>query len=382
MTPKLVPSNAFSQLDDLLDRIGVKLQISETRYNLAVSRYETIGEWLRAEASPIARFKPTIYPQGSLRIQTTVKPRGHNEFDLDLVCEFQADPRSFYNPVELLNIVEKRLRDNLIYSGMIKRKNRCICINYADKFHLDIVPAVPNCSSDAYGETCVLVPDRNLQDWQHSNPKGYAKWFETIASEMRIKMKRNLEPMPEQQTYEELVTLNRAVQLIKRYRDISLEHLEGKKHPVSVVLTTLAAQAYSGQRSVTEAVSAILNGMIARIPTDESRLVVLNPTNINEDLSERWGNDPETYRIFVSWLADFQHKWNALMSVRGIENVKLNLEKMFGERITKEVVEDYVKSYQPYRENGSLAVAKSSGIIVPATTPSSIPVKINTFYGD
>lgn len=379
----MTPQTALSQspLDDLLNRIGGKLQITETMFLQAESRYHIIGEWLRAEGSPVSIFKPEIYPQGSLRIQTTVKPRGECEFDLDFVCEFQADPDTFYNPVEILNIIEKRLRENKIYEGMIERKNRCIRINYANQFHMDILPACPNPAAFHYGDTRLVIPDRNARCWKHSNPRGYARWFDETAVETVTKLKRNVEPLPEQQAYEDLVTLKRAVQLLKRYRDVSLDYLPEKERPISIVLTTLAAQNYYGQRSVVQAINDILEGIINGIPSS-GRIVVLNPTNDQEDLSERWDKNPQLYITFINWVKDFKIKWESLAETRGIQNIKLELEKMFGERVTKEVVEDYVKSYEPLRNSGSLAVSKGSGIIVPATTVSSVPIKKNTFYGD
>jgi len=81
------------QLDDLLERICSKLQITPAQHQIAQDRYETIGSWLAAEESLLARFGPVIYPQGSLRIGTTVRPRTGEEFDLDLVCEVQLDWR-------------------------------------------------------------------------------------------------------------------------------------------------------------------------------------------------------------------------------------------------------------------------------------------------
>ena len=57
---------------------------------------------------------------------------------------------------------------------MIELKNRCVRVSYATEFHLDILPACP----DRYaGGTCVVVPDRKVQHWKASNPKGFAQWF-------------------------------------------------------------------------------------------------------------------------------------------------------------------------------------------------------------
>ena len=68
----LITESFNSQLDDLLERICVKLQISPTQHQLAKNRYEAISNWLEAEGSPLVAVRPTIYPQGSLRIGTAL----------------------------------------------------------------------------------------------------------------------------------------------------------------------------------------------------------------------------------------------------------------------------------------------------------------------
>jgi hypothetical protein len=381
MTPVLTLESKLIELDLLLDRIGRKLQLNPSSYDQAKERYITIGKFLRAEGR-LAKYKPWIFPQGSLRIGTTVKPRGRDEFDLDLVCLLLANYNDFPDPVVLLDLVEERFSSSEVYKNMFERKNRCIRINYANQFHMDILPACPVHGLGPYGEHCVVVPDCALKDWKHSNPKGYAHWFETTAEAAVAKLRRNIEPMPAQEAYDDLATLKRAVQLIKRFRDISLADLPENRRPVSIVITTLAALNYRGASSVTDTVTEVLTGVANMIEWSGSqRLVVKNPTNENEDLSERWDNDPEAYSIFVGWIRDFRKKWVALAEKRGIHNIKEDLEKMFGERIAREVIEERVLEIDVQRRNGTLAVQKGSGIIVPASVTSSVPIRTNTFFG-
>lgn len=378
----VVATSPTTELDDLLDRVGRKLQLSQTAYEQAVDRYGSITRWLSADGSPLAKYNPDIYPQGSLHIGTTVKPRGRDEFDLDLVCEFQADPNAFPDPIELLDLVEGRLNDNDLYRGKVKRMNRCIRLVYANEFHMDILPACPSASACLYGEHCVVVPDCDADGWKPSNPKGYALWYEDAARRAVVVFRKSVEPVPEQQAYEELATLNRAVQLIKRHRDIFFEGAPKGRAPISIVLTTLAAQNYRGHPSVTEAMSVILNGIVGMIPDlAAGRLKVPNPTNPAEDLSEKWDGDPEAYLAFVSWVRGFRDRWGELTRQRGLPNVRAVLEKMFGERVAKEVVEDHLKSLDGPRQSGGLGVERGTGIIVPAASPSATVIPRNTFYG-
>jgi hypothetical protein len=377
----VVATSQTTQLDDLLDRIGIKLQLSPTAYDLAVARYCAIAEWLRAEGSSLAEYELEIYPQGSLRIGTTVKLRGRKEFDLDFVCEFQVDPRVFPDPIKLLDMIEARLRVHGTYRTMVERKNRCIRVTYANEFYMDILPACPSPSVCLYGEHCVVVPDCDVDDWKPSNPKGYALWYEDRAREAVVKLRKGVEPLPEQQDYEELATLNRVVQLIKRRRDVFFEKAPKGRAPISIVLTTLAAQNFLGHTSVSEAMDVALNGIVRTVPdVAQGRLKVTNPTNPAEDLSERSDADPEAYLAFVSWIRGFRVEWEELMQQRGIHNIKAKLEEMFGERVAKEVVEEHIKAYESPRQTGGLGVERGTGLIVPASS-SVTTIPRNTFYG-
>lgn len=380
----LVSITPTTQLDDMLDRVCAKLQLSPSAHELAVKRYKTVAEVLCTDGSPLAKYKPDVYPQGSLRIGTTVKLPGCKEFDLDFVCELQVDPSVFPDPIKLLDMIEQWLLANGTYRGMIERKNRCIRITYANEFYMDILPACPSPSICLHGHHCVVVPDCAADDWKPSNPKGYALWYEQRATEAVVKFMKSIESVPEQQAYEDLATLNRVVQLMKRHRDIAFEKSPKGRAPISVVLTTLAAQNYSGHTSVCDAMSSILDGIVRMIPdvAQGGRLKVRNPTNPDEDFSERWDGDPEAYLAFVSWVRDFKIKWEELRRQTGIPNVKAKLEQMFGERVAKEVVEEHVKSYDMARQSGGLGVDRATGLIVPATTASATVIPRNTFYGD
>lgn len=71
----------------------------------------------------LAPGKPLLFPQGSLRLLTTVRPRGTEVYDLDIVCELEAAFASGFTPVQLLDLLEHQLRAHQTYSTMVRRKN-------------------------------------------------------------------------------------------------------------------------------------------------------------------------------------------------------------------------------------------------------------------
>lgn len=60
----LVTESIDRQLDDLLERVGAKLQLSDGAFTQAEARYVAIGKWLGAAGSALASYNPSIYTQG------------------------------------------------------------------------------------------------------------------------------------------------------------------------------------------------------------------------------------------------------------------------------------------------------------------------------
>jgi hypothetical protein len=126
-------------LDSLLFDVCENLQLSPTQHQKAVDRYSAIARTLDGPNSPFSHIESNLYPQGSMRLGTTVKPID-GPHDLDFVCEFNVSHASV-NPMSLLNAMYKVFEEHGVYGGMVKLKKRCVRIIYKDEFYLDILPA-------------------------------------------------------------------------------------------------------------------------------------------------------------------------------------------------------------------------------------------------
>lgn len=365
----------FSLLDDLLARICRALQLTTTQHALAERHYVSVGEWLGADGSPLARYSPKIYPQGSLAIGTTVRPLNRNEYDLDLVGELDMGVR---DPVAVLNDVETRLREHGTYRPMVERKNRCIRLNFAGDFHMDVLPARRDPSLPG---TCLLVPDREMRDWKPSNPKGYAAWFDTRAAEgtTRQLLRASVEPLPDHESAADKTALQLAVQLMKRWRDIHFAATPDLA-PISIVLTTLAGQHYGGEASPMEALSSVVSAILRALPP-LGRLYVLNPMNPLEDLSEKWDDDPRRYPAFVAGLRALDRDLATIRSTRGIPREAELLERLFGP-IVSGVVTEQARAIEKARQAERLGVSgQRTGALATSLGPGIVAVAKNTFYG-
>lgn len=164
-----------SYRDNLLIGICGKLQLQPSKYTLAEERYKTISNIIQAD-EVFKTIDLRMYPHGSFRLKTTVKPLSDNEYDLDFVVEIPGGVTM--TPQDLYNHIYRILSNDGIHKGMLEKKSRCVRVNYANDFHMDIMPGqVINRATNE-----IIVPDRELKNWNHhSNPIGYAEWFENQA---------------------------------------------------------------------------------------------------------------------------------------------------------------------------------------------------------
>ena len=131
---------ASGELDALLNEVCVALQISPTQYANAVEKYESVGKWLSAPESSIAQLRPAIYPQGSMALQTTVRPwTDEDTYDLDLVLQVESTTD---DPMTLYRLVKQRLAQSRHYEPILEEKRRCVTLNFVEDdhaFHMDIL---------------------------------------------------------------------------------------------------------------------------------------------------------------------------------------------------------------------------------------------------
>ena len=140
-----------NEIFKILEKVGESLEITKTQRQLAEERYKAVGKWLaEGEYCLLGDGKKQcfkdgeIYPQGSFRLETMVKPIGKNEFDIDLVFYTPNVSADMITPERLKELVGNRLKEHDTYKKMLTPLNRGWCINYANEFHLDVTPSLDN----------------------------------------------------------------------------------------------------------------------------------------------------------------------------------------------------------------------------------------------
>ena len=385
-----------SQLVDLIEGACQYLEPSVYQRDLAQQRYEGVGEWLaRSDDWLLAAI--TVRLQGSVAIGTTVKPIGANEHDVDLVAHV-PDVDIAISPALLKQRTGDRLRSNGNYAPLLKEMPRCWRLDYANEFHLDITPSIPNPECRLGGE---LVPDKTLKAWKASNPLGYRRKFERRAALLpRIRSVFGkaldsaradglVEPYPENKRLKGI--LRRIVQIAKRHRDIIFIDNDEGLAPLSIIITTLASRAYEFCVTNFEYNHEfdLIVDVLRRMPdmlqtgTIEGRTVwyLWNQTTAGENFCEKWNKQPERATAFFTWhgkiIADVEH----LAEARGLDQARRLLGDIFGTAPANKAMDSLTDRIDAARPAGTLSVTKSAGLVV-GTAAGSTLVRANTFFGD
>lgn len=334
------------------DKLAAELEVPESKYEDAERCYRAVGDWLGASDSPLYSYRPRIYVQGSFALGTAIKPLADGDYDVDAVCLLE-NPPSDITQQQLKRLVGERLRAHGKYETMLDPRQggrRCWTIKYADssKFHLDVLPAVPDQDQVGFGRVpsewlhhAIKITDRETWsdptiDWPKSNPKGYLAWFRQRQAvrldeaQRRMAKSLNVERVPDDKVR---TPLHRVIQLLKRNRDERFG--DDPDRPISIIITTLAAQCYENESDLSVAMSTLVPKMRAAIEDRNGVAWIPNPLQPEENFADKWAESPRKQELFLRWLSDIEQMHGTLVesASRGDEaEMRKSLNEAFGER--------------------------------------------------
>ncbi len=306
--------SATDSLEHLLSDIAETLDVPPSAYEQAEERYQAVGDWLCEGDSPVHDKEPDVYPQGSFALGTVVRPLFGDDYDLDAVVQL-AGSKTLWRPAELKRAVGDRLKENGTYRKMLEPEGRrCWTLKYASEegrhgFHLDLLPSIlagVEAQQEGASDTSLAITNRISParvEWKDSDPKGYAEWFgeRCMVRSARIAARTGVvagvEPVKD---FTNRAPLQRAVQLLKRYRDVLFRNDEHA--PISVIITTLSAQAYEGEESLVDTLFGVVNRMSNFIEIEGDTVRIPNPVRPTENFADRWQGNIRKARAFLRWL--------------------------------------------------------------------------------
>jgi len=355
--------NNSRNAEEVLEALADALQVSEARHQAADRSYKSLAAWLHRPESTLLSTDPDVYIQGSFRLGTAVRPASADEdYDLDLVCEMNLS-KSNLTQAQVKALLGSEMAGYAKSKGMTPpdEGRRCWTLQYHDgaQFHLDALPALPDGArqrlllesaglSTTWTDTAIAITDKDHRnyrsyspDWPHSNPRGYARWFQARMAAvfearrrvLAMEARASVEDIPE---YAVRTPLQSAIQILKHHRDLMFaDRCEDK--PISIIITTLAAMAYGQQTTIGATLVAVLSTMETFIETRNGVRWIANPTDGAENFADRWVSHPERQAAFYEWLHQARADFYAAAAASSRAGAALSLEPRLRSRITAQV---------------------------------------------
>lgn len=392
-----------------IEALVEELAVDETRYEQADKSYKSVGSWLNRDKSTLAAYHPTVYVQGSFALGTVIKPlHSGEEYDIDAVCELVRLGKGQVTQAELKEMVRVELelyRQSQNMTKPLEESRRCWTVRYADgaQFHMDVVPALPNgydtrqllldAQRDASrANTAIAITDnehvyyRNYAvDWPRSNPKGYLDWFRSrmtviLNEQKQILAKRMNDSVDDIPDYRVRTPLQSAIMLLKRHRDMMYEKDKINCAPISIIITTLSAHAYNGERDIADALYSILGNMDRFVMRDDRRRAIIpNPADPLENFADKWEKNPDRERAFYAWLEQARADFAAVARQSSVKDMSKGLSNHMGTELAESAASRASGSSGSLLRGASAAVPAAA-----ASTPSfantpSVPSKPKGF---
>ena len=210
-------------------------------------------------------------PQGSFSLGTLIKPVDDNdEYDADIQIVMNPNPK--WQAKDYIDEIHKALKQNHNYAGKLRLKTRCVTIDYAGDFHLDVVPRV---TSGGRHYVCNRIDNK----FEATDGTGYRDWFN---EKNRITGGN----------------LKRVVRILKYLRDHRNNYTAK-----SILLTTLLGNTIRPSDEGTEAVSSVADTLVTVLTRVDDYLQknpympeIRNPVLPEETFNRHW--DQRKYANF------------------------------------------------------------------------------------
>lgn len=185
------------------------VNLNQTRVDTLQARVSSLDSYLADDSALADLVADDVIPQGSFAHKTIIRPYTGNDFDADVLLPM--DEQTDWAPKKYTIELQKALETSSRYAGKTVLGKRCVTIDYADDFHIDVVPFVTRADGLTY------ITHRIDDEWIRQDPIALTSWIEDTA---RI-------------TNGHLI---RVIRLVKYLRDRSSLNV------ASVVLTALLAE--------------------------------------------------------------------------------------------------------------------------------------------
>ena len=246
--------------------------------------------------------------QGSYALGTLIKPVDDNdEYDADIQILMNPNPK--WEAKDYVLEINRTLAKNKTYAGKLRFRTRCVTIDYAGDFHLDVVPRVTKGGKH-------YVCNRHENKFEETDGNGYREWF----NEKNRITGGNLKWV---------------VRLLKYLRD----H-KNSFTAKSILLTTLAGNTIKASDEGTTAVSTvadtletILSRMDSYLQQHPNMPTIKNPVLPTEDFNRHW--DQRRYANFRTRVQSYAQTAKQAQAEPSAEKAIKLWQELFGDKFGK-----------------------------------------------
>jgi hypothetical protein len=284
------------------------VNLNPSRMELLDTRTTAIENFLKQDEVFGPLLKMTI-PQGSFAQKTIIRPRPDGHFDADLLVHL--DPVPDWDACEYVGRLYTALGRSAVYKDMRHRRTRCVYIDYADEFHVDLVPYV---ETNGHG----YITNRKTDGFELTDPKGFTGW---LKDQHRV-------------TDYHLV---KVIRLLKYVRDT-----RWGLSPKSVIFTTLIGGRVSSSldascyADVPTTLKTVVGALDDYLQQNYFLPAITDPGGTNDRFDLRW--DQAGYTAFRKRINSMRTKIDTAFETDGVEASVTAWQEVFGDQFKKPAI--------------------------------------------
>ena len=286
---------------DFLDQ---EVNLNKTRLKRLQEHVEAVRDFLSEELDEFEGMER----QGSYALKTIIKPVSDNdEYDADVLLYMTPDAEMA--PSDYINAVYNCLRSSGTYKDKVHRRTRCVMLDYAGDFHLDVVP----CIRDENGN--LWICNNKTDEFEATDGTGYRDWFNAKSG----------------MTHGHLKRVTRLLKFLRDHkRTFSVK---------SILMTTLVGETVEDDcdgtefKSIPDALKTVVNRLNDFLQSNPLLPVIENPVLPGEDFTRHW--DQAKYTNFRAKFDTYTKKINEAYDCKDHDGSIDKWREIFGDKFGK-----------------------------------------------